>query len=177
MEVTEKDTEKNSSNMELYYLFLDKDITDIYSYGFSFSEVDMPYIRDICKSIDTLKITWHLSDFDTKEKQEEYKRRIIACGFRGKFTTYGISEKSKKKIKLKTKKYSPYNQYIRKQKKYMGVGRFALQQFILDYNTIGYVRPNKQWKQSTWLKIPRLIWIYVLVLFEFVFNKLFKKKN
>lgn len=177
MEITEKDTEKNSSNMALYYSFLDKDITDIYSYGFSFSEVDLPYIRDICKAIDTSKIVWHLSDFDSMETREKYKHRIVECGFSGEFTIFSIDNKKAKRFALKRKKVSPYSQYLRMQKKYMGRGRFALQQFLLDYYTIGYVRPAQQWKQSSWLMIPRLIWICILLCFEFIASKVFHSKT
>lgn len=172
MEITEKDTEKNSSNMAPYYTFLDKDITDIYSYGFSFSEVDLPYIRDICKSIDTSKIVWHLSDFDSKERREEYKRRLISCGFQGEFTIFSVSNKKHFACMLKRKKSSPYNVYLKMQKRIMGRREFALRQFLLDYNTIGYVRPTQQWKQSRRLMIPRLIWIYILFAFDFIVKKL-----
>lgn len=171
MEITEKDTERNSSNMALYYTFLDKDITDIYSYGFSFSEVDLTYIRDICKAIDTSKIVWHLSDFDSKVKRDAYRHCLIACGFQGKFTTFSISDKSRTALKLKHKNNSTYNLYLKAQKKYMGRSKFALRQFLLDYKTIGYVRPTQQWKQSGWLMIPRLIWIYILLAFDFMVKK------
>lgn len=176
MEITEKDTEKNSLNMALYYSFLDKDITDIYSYGFSFSEVDLPYIRDICKAIDTSKIVWHLSDFDSKEKRDEYEHRLISCGFQGKFTTFSIANKKGHSFTLKRKKSSSYSLYLKMQKKYMGRSSFALRQFLLDYNTIGYVRPTQHWKQSSWLMIPRLIWIFILLIFDFIVKKLFRNK-
>ena len=171
MEITEKDTEKNSSNMALYYLFLDKDITDIYSYGFSFSEVDLPYIRGICKSIDTSKIVWHLSDFDSKEKRDEYKNILISCGFRGEFAIFSIANKKRHPFTLKRQNNSDYNLYLKMQKKYMGRSRFALHKFLLDYNTVGYVRPTQQWKQSGWTMIPRLFWVFILFVFDFIVEK------
>lgn len=63
-------------------------ITEIYSYGFSFSDVDLPYIEYICKCLDTSKITWYLNDFDKEEKRNEFKTRITECGFKGKFDTF-----------------------------------------------------------------------------------------
>ena len=46
--------------------FFDKllNIKDIYTYGFSFSDVDMFYINKISEKIDTTKVTWHLNEFD-----------------------------------------------------------------------------------------------------------------
>ena len=35
------------------------DITDIYSFGFSFADVDLPYIEKICESINTENVLWH----------------------------------------------------------------------------------------------------------------------
>lgn len=173
MEITEKDTEKNSCNLALYYSFLDKDITDIYSYGFSFSDVDLPYIRDICKAIDTSKIVWHLSDFDSNEKREDFVRRIVGCGFCGQFTTFSIVNSKVKMSNTKRKKADSYSEYLKMQKEYMGRSGFALQQFLLDYYTIGYTRPTQRWKQSVWLMIPRLIWICFLCFFEFIAKRLF----
>lgn len=138
LEITQKDTFEISKRLDMYYLFLDKDITDIYSYGFSFSDVDLIYISDICKSLDTQKIIWHLSDFDNEEKIELYKSKIIECGFKGNFTIFSINNHSEKISKTK----SPYEEYLYKQRKYLGESKFKLIQFLLDHYTIGYKRPN-----------------------------------
>ena len=62
------------------------EIEDIYSIGFSFSEPDLSYICQLCKLIDTEKVTWHLAKFDEKNKDNEiYINRIKDCGFKGKF--------------------------------------------------------------------------------------------
>ena len=46
--------EKNNSFFEELKF---SNITKIYSYGFSFSDVDLPYIKHICKCLDTNSIT------------------------------------------------------------------------------------------------------------------------
>lgn len=173
LEITQKDTAKNSKKMELYYLFLDKDITDIYSYGFSFANVDLIYIKDICKSLDTSKIIWHLSNFDSKEKIVEFKEKIIECGFKGDFTTFNINNPS---TNVKTNK-SSYEEYLDKQRKYLGKAGFEIRQFILDYYTIGYEHPNGYKRSnSVLLMIPRLIKIIILSCIEMISN-LFKNKH
>lgn len=63
------------------------DLTDIYSYGFSFSEPDREYIELICEKT-TERTMWHLSSFDPPDVQEEYKKIINACGFRGTTTIF-----------------------------------------------------------------------------------------
>lgn len=65
------------------------DLTDIYSYGFSFSEPDREYIELICERT-TERTVWHLSSFGAPGVQEEYKKIIHACGFRGTTTTFTI---------------------------------------------------------------------------------------
>ncbi|HDW8007356.1 bacteriophage abortive infection AbiH family protein [Bacillus cereus] len=73
-------------------LFFDEllSIKNIYSYGFSFSEVDLPYIKEIIKKLNTENVTWYLSGYDYKETREEYKKVIRACGFKGTFEVFTI---------------------------------------------------------------------------------------
>lgn len=49
-------------------------VTDIHIYGFSFSDIDLPYINKIVQSIDKSKVTWEVSDFrdENKDKIEQY---------------------------------------------------------------------------------------------------------
>ncbi|OJD60906.1 AbiH family protein [Bacillus sp. NH11B] len=65
-------------------------IDKIYSHGFSFSTVDLPYIKEILKRVHSESITWYLNDYDSKEKREEFKGKIRKCGFKGIFNTYDI---------------------------------------------------------------------------------------
>ncbi|KYG33443.1 bacteriophage abortive infection AbiH family protein [Priestia endophytica] len=67
-----------------------QNIDRIYSYGFSFSKVDLPYIKEICNHIDTKKITWYLNDYDSKERICTFINAILECGFKGKFATFHV---------------------------------------------------------------------------------------
>ena len=54
-----------------------EDVTEIYSIGFSFNCVDMPYIKEICQNIDTKEVTWYLTKFDEDKKNNEgFKNKI-----------------------------------------------------------------------------------------------------
>lgn len=84
---------KNTSYaMQTHTSFFDglatQNITDIYSYGFSFSDVDMVYITRICESIDTSAIVWHLNSYEGKITRNRYKKKVLLCGFNGEFTTF-----------------------------------------------------------------------------------------
>lgn len=89
-EITEKDTRKIYENSKKYFDSLDQNIQEIYSYGFSFSLVDMIYIFGICHSLNTTNITWYLSDFSSIDQIEQYKKNITNCGFKGSFATFHI---------------------------------------------------------------------------------------
>jgi hypothetical protein len=66
-------------------------ISNIYSYGFSFGDVDMPYIEKICHSIrNTTNITWHFNDFKINECRKLYEEKIRDAGFNGTFDEYHI---------------------------------------------------------------------------------------
>lgn len=76
-----KDTEKIiNDNLEFFKGLGNKDITEIYSFGFSFSDVDLPYIKKICEEIDTSNITWYMNTY----KKEDFSDKIRSCGFKGK---------------------------------------------------------------------------------------------
>lgn len=65
-------------------------INEIYSYGFSFSEVDMIYIKEICKKLKTSNIIWYLSNYESEEIKKKYENRIKSCGFKGDFAEFNI---------------------------------------------------------------------------------------
>lgn len=76
-----KDTEKIiSDNLEYFKGLGNKDITEIYSFGFSFSDVDLPYIKKLCEEIYTNNITWYMNSYNN----DDYTDRIRECGFNGK---------------------------------------------------------------------------------------------
>jgi len=80
--------------IEKNLLFFDKlrDINNIYSYGFSFGDVDMPYIEKICHSIrNTTNVTWYFNDFRIVEYRKLYEEKIRKVGFKGIFDVFHIN--------------------------------------------------------------------------------------
>ncbi|WP_074554515.1 bacteriophage abortive infection AbiH family protein [Bacillus cereus] len=86
-----KDTNSALYSAELFFNELSS-VQEIYSMGFSFSEVDLIYIERICDVCNTEKCTWYLSDFKYDETEEEYKRKIREAGFKGEFDIFTIKE-------------------------------------------------------------------------------------
>ena len=68
------------NNLEFFFFFFDVD--QIYSYGFSYGEVDQPYIRKICESI-PLNCEWYINSFPDKKQKETFKSIINNCGYKG----------------------------------------------------------------------------------------------
>ncbi|MBT2606032.1 bacteriophage abortive infection AbiH family protein [Bacillus sp. ISL-53] len=90
-EALRKDT--NAIIFKSSYFFKElKDIDSIFTYGFSFSNVDIPYLKVILKRLSTDNVTWYLNDYDREEKREEYKEKMKSCGFKGKFATFTCKE-------------------------------------------------------------------------------------
>ena len=65
-------------------------INKIYSFGFSFSDVDLPYMRKLCDSIDTKNITWWLNKYGGIQKCKKHMEILRGCGFQGEFCIYSI---------------------------------------------------------------------------------------
>lgn len=148
LEVTCKETEKNASRLSEIVSRQCAGSTDIYSYGFSFAEVDLPYIALVCKALDTKSVTWHLLDFDSLERRNQYINAIRQCGFEGRFSTYHVKTKT-----ANQKKENPYSSFIKSKKRHMGRGRFYCEQIILKYQTINYTPTNL----DMWLFLPRIV--------------------
>lgn len=55
----------------------------IYSYGFSFSDVDMIYLKEICENVNPKKITWYFNKFDW-DNNRDYVEKVAALGFKVK---------------------------------------------------------------------------------------------
>ncbi len=68
--------------MELHKNFFEAlgDVEHIYSYGFSFSDVDMVYINRICKMVDLSSVVWHFNKYDWENKKDCINK-INALGF------------------------------------------------------------------------------------------------
>ena len=64
-------------------------LSEIYSYGFSFSDPDRAYIKLVCEKT-TKKTVWYLSEFGTEELRRKYKDIIYESGFCGSVSTFSI---------------------------------------------------------------------------------------
>lgn len=84
-----KDTDKVIIQNVEFFRSLIGEVDKIYSYGFSFSEVDVPYIRRICETIETENVIWYINDFD---KDKNYRAIIRGCGFKGEFSTFEVKK-------------------------------------------------------------------------------------
>ena len=84
-----KDTSKIIIENKEFFDSLRGQVDKIYSYGFSFSEVDLPYIRKICESIETENVVWYINDHD---KGKCYRSIIKGCGFKGKFSEFRVKK-------------------------------------------------------------------------------------
>lgn len=62
-------------------------VEKVYSFGFSFSDVDLIYIKEICKNIDVENVRWYINEFD-KAKCESFEEKITSCGFKGEILEY-----------------------------------------------------------------------------------------
>lgn len=88
-----KDTKGIIYNHECFFnKIVNSDIKDIYTIGFSFSAVDMPYIKKICsvfeKNIGTKEMTWYLSDYNSMIERINFRIKLRKSGFRGKIVKY-----------------------------------------------------------------------------------------
>lgn len=59
-----------------------KDIKQVYSYGFSYSEVDLPYIKKICESISSTA-EWYIHSYPSEKEKNIFKDMIRQCGYNG----------------------------------------------------------------------------------------------
>lgn len=73
-----KDIENCLAEQEDFFIEIEEmeePVREIYSYGFSFSDVDKPYIERICQILPTENITWYLNIRNENENEEEKSRR------------------------------------------------------------------------------------------------------
>lgn len=82
-----KNTAKAINSNQAFFRSLGDEVTGIYSYGFSFGEVDWVYLKEIFKNVDTKNIVWCLHYYDSM-KHDYQKKALIKCGFRGFFDVF-----------------------------------------------------------------------------------------
>lgn len=86
--VLRKDTAGALEKHRAFFQQLSSGLSAVYSYGFSFGEVDEVYIKEICHTAPTEPVVWYLHDYDTDD-HERFKDILRKCGFKGKFGTFG----------------------------------------------------------------------------------------
>jgi len=84
-----KDTGKQLQKYEYFFKKLDTSIDKVYSYGFSYSKVDSPYIKEVVKRI-APDATWLFTAHEAKNKEEIRKKKIKLrrYGFKGSFGVF-----------------------------------------------------------------------------------------
>lgn len=82
-----KDTERALHAHRGFFQKLTYGFSAIYSYGFSFGDVDQIYLKEIFRMANTENIVFYLNKYD-KDKHEQQKEIIQNCGFCGKFDTF-----------------------------------------------------------------------------------------
>ncbi|PGO78147.1 hypothetical protein CN980_09920 [Bacillus cereus] len=88
--ILEKDTNK-ALKQSMYFFDELSSVQEIYSYGFSFSQVDFIYLQQIFQICNTEKCTWYLSDYGSDEIKISYKKTIRESGFKGSFKEFSIT--------------------------------------------------------------------------------------
>lgn len=65
-----------------------KDVEQVYSYGFSYGKVDLPYIKEIINNISNNKNSkWFFYDYNIDENKK-YKNLVKSCGFNGQYDSF-----------------------------------------------------------------------------------------
>lgn len=80
---------KSSSFKEWLSMLMTQVPDEIYSFGFSFNNIDEPYIRAMMDCIPTHNTIWKLNTFE-RAKHPQYQSVIRNCGFKGDFDEYSI---------------------------------------------------------------------------------------
>lgn len=83
-----KDTRTVISQNRKLFKMIGK-VDEIYSYGFSFSDVDLVYIKEMCSLSPTENIVWYINMYDIS-KLGSFMKRIVDYGFKGKFKIFEI---------------------------------------------------------------------------------------
>ncbi|MCI8877112.1 MAG: hypothetical protein HFI77_14090 [Lachnospiraceae bacterium] len=83
-----KDTKQAMKRHKLFFDGIDDRIKEVYSIGFSFAEVDLIYVKEICRKL-SVDVVWHLNDFNPSDIPI-FKIKLKECGFKGRLTTFSV---------------------------------------------------------------------------------------
>jgi hypothetical protein len=88
--ILKKDVSRALSDHQAFFEGL-RDIEKVYSYGFSYGDVDLVYIKRILSKINGGKfVTWFLNDYN-EDDNRIFERKIRSCGFKGDFGRFSIN--------------------------------------------------------------------------------------
>jgi hypothetical protein len=95
----------NKENVRDFFKMIETgNIQTVYSYGFSFSSVDLPYVKEICKHLSS-DVDWLFNDYGMNDTIAKYNKvgqvvhekrydilsnAVKECGFKGKFSTFSV---------------------------------------------------------------------------------------
>ena len=84
-----KDTKAQFNKYITFFNRLNKNINEVYSFGFSYSKIDNLYIKEIISRI-SQDATWYFTEYENSKKEEIRKKKIKLrnYGFKGKFGVY-----------------------------------------------------------------------------------------
>lgn len=83
-----KDTAGALKQNQSFFDNVGQDTQAVYTAGFSFGDVDLVYIKEICKRLPQGAV-WYLNNYD-KSRLGEYQKKIKQCGFMGTFQEFGL---------------------------------------------------------------------------------------
>lgn len=83
-----KDTDRAIEENWAFFQGLSSGLSAIYSFGFSFSKVDRPYLQEICRIVDTSSVTWFFNDYNSADERKSFQDTLRACGFKGTFAVF-----------------------------------------------------------------------------------------
>ena len=64
-------------------------VEKVFSYGFSYSDVDMPYMKEICKRLGN-KVIWSFNNHDSEERISDFEGKLREAGFSGSFDRFEV---------------------------------------------------------------------------------------
>lgn len=83
-----KDTKQALKEHKHFFDDIDDTIKAVYSIGFSFADVDLIYMKEICRKLSE-DVVWFLNDFKPSDIPM-FQTKLKECGFKGRFATFSV---------------------------------------------------------------------------------------
>ena len=82
-----KDTAGALEKHRAFFQQMSSGLSAVYSYGFSYGEVDEVYIKETCQTAPTESVVWYLHNYVSAD-HDRFKAVLRRCGFKGTFDTF-----------------------------------------------------------------------------------------